>query len=74
MDIENGRKLFVEHWKRVGPLLEGFEHEELRNSNWDDNWEQVDGLLQFGFDMASGEVSITSGLVEQQRLFAKARR
>jgi len=74
MDVETGRKLFVEHWKRVGPLLERFEHEELRNSNWDDNWEQVDGLLQFGFDMASGEVPITSGLVEQQRLFAKARR
>ncbi|HEY2881136.1 MAG TPA: hypothetical protein VGJ15_01855 [Pirellulales bacterium] len=64
---------WVEHWKRVGPILERVEHDELRHRSFEDNWERIDGLLQFGFDVPHDQRPVTSGLVEQQRVFAKAR-
>jgi hypothetical protein len=74
MDIDTGRKQFVEHWKRVGPLLERFQHEELRALSPEAHSAQLDGLLQFGCEMQNAKDPNTSGFVEQQRLFAKARR
>lgn len=74
MDRESGGKSFVEHWKRVGPLLERFEREELRSLSPETRSEQLAGLLQLGCDMPNAKDPHTSGLVEQQRLFAKARR
>jgi hypothetical protein len=71
---DDGKKEYVEHWKRVGPILERFEHEELRKSSYEDKWELIDGLLQLGFDLPNAKDPMTSGMVEQQRLFAKARR
>jgi hypothetical protein len=66
-------KQWVEHWQRVGPLLEKIEHEELRVFCFEKSWELVDGLFQFGFDVPNAKRRDHSGLVEQQRLFAKAR-
>jgi hypothetical protein len=70
---DDGKKEFVEHWKRVGPLLERFERDELRGSSYEENWELIDGLLQLGFDLPNTKDPMTSGMIEQQRLFAKAR-
>jgi hypothetical protein len=64
---------WVENWKRLGPLLKTIEHEELRAFRFEDHWELVDGLLQFAFDASQTEDRQSSGLVEQQRWFAKAR-
>jgi hypothetical protein len=71
---DDGKQEYVAHWKRVGPMLERIEHEELRNSSYEDKWELIDGLLQLGFDLPNAKDPLTSGLIEQQRLFAKARR
>jgi len=65
-------KAWVENWKRAGPLLERFRHEELRQLRHEDSLEMIDGLLQIGYQHRSDEP--TSGLVEQQRIFMRARR
>jgi hypothetical protein len=62
---------FAQRWKRVGPLLEAIRREELRRFNFEENWHIVDGLFQLGSDQAVERK--TSGLVEMQRWFAKAR-
>ena len=74
MDETTATKLWVEHWQRVGPMLEKVEHEELRAFCFERDWKLVDGLLQLGFDVPNVKAPHDSGLVEQQRLFAKARR
>ena len=66
-------KLWVETWKRAGPLLEKIRHEELRA--------MTDRDVQRAFQSLSGLVArmpdrrprTTSGFVEQQRLFLKLR-
>lgn len=65
-------KEWVEHWRRVGPILEEIRREELRNFNYEEQCPIIDALLQLGLDHAVPRP--TSGLVEQQRLFAKLRR
>jgi hypothetical protein len=64
-------KLWVETWKRAGPALERFRHQELRAFRHEDNVEAIDALLQIGYQHRRDDP--TSGLVEQQRLFMKAR-
>ncbi|MFW6161186.1 MAG: hypothetical protein ACODAJ_00360 [Planctomycetota bacterium] len=64
-------KAWVEAWKRAGPLLERIRHEELRRLRHEDSLEVIDGLLQMGYQHGRDEP--TSGLVEQQRVFMKAR-
>ena len=62
-------KQWVDNWKRVGPILEQIKAEELRKPNYN---EELEGLLPM-CDLACihAEPDATSGLVEQQRLFAK---
>ena len=64
-------KEWVEHWRRLGPILEEIRREELRNFNYEEQLPIIDALLQLGLDHAVP--CPTSGLVEMQRLFAKAR-
>ena len=63
---------WVKHWQRVGPLLEEIRREELRNFKHEDNVELIDSLLEMGCRL--GPPRTTSGLVELQGLFQKARR
>jgi len=64
-------KQWVENWKRVGPILEKIKAEELRNPDYH---KELEGLLPMcDLACAHAEPSKTSGLVEQQRLFAKMR-
>ena len=65
-------KDWVEHWHRIGPLLEAIRLQELRDFNYEEQWPIIDSLLQLGVD--HGEPSPTSGLIELQRLLAKGRR
>jgi hypothetical protein len=64
-------KQWVETWKRAGPELERVRREELRAFRHEDSVELIDSLLELGVQF--GQVRTTSGLVEQQRLFMKAR-
>lgn len=74
MDEPAAAKSWVERWQRVGPILEEIEHAELRAFSFQQNWAAIDGLLQLGADTPNIKDREQSGLVEQQRLFAKARR
>jgi len=65
-------RAWVETWKRAGPVLERIRREELRDFRYEDHPEVIDALLEIGCRRAVPRP--TSGLVEQQRLFAKARR
>ena len=62
---------WVENWRQAGPELERLRAEEIRNSDTAAAIEQ----LSDAFESARREWSApaTSGLVEQQRLFARLR-
>jgi hypothetical protein len=65
-------KDWVEHWRRLGPLLEKIHREELRHFNFEEQAPIIDALLQLGLENAVPRP--TSGLVELERLLAKGRR
>ena len=68
---ENETKLWVETWLKAGPKLEAIRRRELRNFDYRKHYEAIDALLEIGCRFAKPRS--TSGLVEQQRLFMKAR-
>ncbi|MBI2190936.1 MAG: hypothetical protein HYU36_02990 [Planctomycetes bacterium] len=63
-------KQVVQQWKRAGPELERIRREALERLEYD--WESVDDLL----DMADkfSRPRSTTGMVEMQKWFMKARR
>jgi hypothetical protein len=63
---------YVQNWKRVGALLERIRIRELRSPDYGKDWRIIDGLCELA--MYHRRPRLTSGLIEQQRLFAKARR
>jgi hypothetical protein len=65
-------RAFVEGWRRAGPELERIRRDELRALNDRPYYDWIEDLLQLGSLFAAPET--TSGLVEQQRIFMKARR
>jgi hypothetical protein len=71
-DSKEQMRAWVENWKRAGPLLEAIRREELRNFKHEDNVELIDALLQIGYEHRRDEP--TSGLIEQQRIFMRARK
>ncbi len=62
---------WIGNWRAAGPVLESLRAEEIRNSDTAAAIEQ----LSDAFESARREWSApaTSGLVEQQRLFARLR-
>lgn len=66
---EEQRKL-VRQWDETGRELERIRREALRGLEY--NWKDVDALLELG-DSYDGPPRTSSGLVEMQRLFMKAR-
>ena len=70
------RKLYreyVKNWERVGPLLERIRVKEMRAPEYGKDWRIYDSLLEMAL-YHRPEPRKTSGLLEMQRLFAKARR
>jgi len=65
-------RAWVENWIRVGPELEAIRRRELREMTYQQRIQAIDTVLQIGCRFAKARTS--SGLVEQQRLFQKARR
>jgi len=64
-------KAWVETWLKVGPELEAIRDRELHDMTHEERIRAIDALLQIGSQF--GKARDTSGLVEQQRLFQKAR-
>jgi hypothetical protein len=61
---------FVTYWHGAGPKLSDIRSWELRNFNHQEHLAAIDALLQIGVDHAVSRT--TSGLVELQRVLAKA--
>ncbi len=68
---ENPTKTWARTWARAGPKLEEIRRRELREMTYEDRIKAIGDLLQVGCLL--GKPRTTSGLVEQQRLFQKAR-
>ena len=67
---KNQMKQWIQNWEKAGKAMEQVRRKELFNFDFELHRKAIDGLLE----MASqhGSPRITSGLVEQQRLFTKA--
>jgi hypothetical protein len=64
-------RAWVENWIRVGPQLEAIRRTELRAMTYQQRVQAIGDLLDIGCRFAKPRTG--SGLVEQQRLFQKAR-
>ena len=64
-------RAWVETWQRAGAALERIKRQELRAYDYSRHQAAVDGMLRWA--CANAKPRLTSGLVEQQRLFAKLR-
>jgi hypothetical protein len=73
MDKRRTTKQWVEHWDRIGPILEKVRHDELRALTDEDTARACETLFEFAVSSPSYQVRTTSGFVEQQRLFQKLR-
>lgn len=71
MTNDEARK-YVKQWQQAGPALEKVRREELRGLSDSDCCNQIHALPELGSHLATNRP--TSGLVEQQRIFQKARR
>lgn len=71
MDERARLKEYADRWKRPGPLLEAQREEDVRQSNTISNVAAFGRL--YAMAVAASPPSPTSGLVEQQRIFAKLR-
>ncbi len=68
-------RYWVEHWKRVGPELERIKREELRALTAEEGTARALRVMdsRSRHSRKAAKLRQTSGLVEQQRIFAKAR-
>ena len=64
-------KRWVDTWAKAGPALEAIRRQELREMTYQQRVSAIRSVLQIGTLL--GKPRTTSGLVEQQRLFQKAR-
>jgi hypothetical protein len=64
-------KKWVDNWKTTGPLLEQIRRKELREFVHEDHLAAMRSLLELGAKFAKPRT--TTGMVEMQRLFMKAR-
>jgi hypothetical protein len=71
MDDRAATKLWVEHWQRVGPLLERVRHDELRSMTDEQAAQAFESLTDLAVELPDRTPRLTSGFIEQQRLFQK---
>ena len=65
-------KQWVDNWQKVGSILEQRENESLRSPDYQEGLKNLTPM--FHWVCAHAEPRETSGLVEQQRFFAKIRK
>lgn len=71
-DGQAADRAWVRRWRRVGPQLRRIAWEELAAMSPEQQALAIDALFEVGYRLPAPRTS--SGLVEQQRLFKKARR
>jgi hypothetical protein len=65
-------KKWIDVWKEAGSALQEIKIKELRSDDYyQKNKQFLNGMLQYAFEHRT--VRLTSGLVEQQRIFMKLR-
>jgi hypothetical protein len=64
-------KEWVDNWTTLGPILEAERRERVRHSVTRDEFAAFDGMALAALERFPNKP--TSGLVEQQRIFMKAR-
>ena len=70
--IENKQtEKWVKTWQRAGEALEEIKQQELRSYDYHKNLKVIDEMLQWAHEHR--KIRLTSGLVEQQRLFMEIR-
>ncbi|MGI9115122.1 MAG: hypothetical protein DLM52_13410 [Chthoniobacterales bacterium] len=69
-------RYWVENWKRVGPELERIKRQELRALSDEEGTKRALRVMsaRSRHACAAAKLRSSSGLVEQQRIFAKTRR
>ena len=74
-DETEANRRWVEQWQVTGPLLEKIRIEELRNMTDEEGREIAESILEAA-PMANGwsPDPLSSGLIEQQRIFRSGRR
>jgi hypothetical protein len=70
MTKHNARQ-YVEHWERVGPLLDEIRRDELRRFSHAEQATAIDQLLAAG--LIHSQARLSSGLVDMQQILSKAR-
>lgn len=70
--MKNDNQAFVEHWRRVGPLLEERRKRELAERGQTVDPAELDAL--FDLALKHGAERTTSGLVELQKFFMQVSR
>ena len=64
-------RVWIAHWQRVGPRLEQIRRHEMLSISEHARRQQIDNLLAIAHQFRSHRP--TSGLIELQRFFSKAR-
>ena len=62
---------FVAHWQRISPILANVERRRLRAYSEAERTKDIQALLNLQINIPPSNVS--TGLIEQQRLFARQR-
>ncbi|MCX7420333.1 MAG: hypothetical protein NT013_12465 [Planctomycetia bacterium] len=65
------KQFLIDHWKRVGPLLEARRNLELRGLSDREAYDSLASLGQFALEVSEARVS--TGLIEMRRLFDSRR-
>jgi hypothetical protein len=71
MAVDRDTEKWVRTWQTAGPLLAEIERRELEQMTEDDRQRAIEDVLSVV--PLDSKMSITSGLIEQQRWFAKLR-
>ena len=72
-ELERTRTLqCIENWKRTVPVLEALRKKAIEEANTQEFVEAMDGMLESIF--RENKPRLTTGLIEQQRYFAKMRK
>ena len=65
-------RAWVKNWQAAGPILEEIRAEEIRATDTVDAMEILDGMFTHAVETVP--VRESSGLVEQQRIFSRAKK
>ena len=71
MTSQDQTRVWVDTWLRAAPVLQRLRWQRLRDFDYQQHLDEVNALLEIGCQFARPRP--TSGLVQQQRLFQRAR-